>query len=676
MDNTLEKIENYIVWIVVFLVPVVFLPIFPNYLVTAKLSVLALGVCLILLTKSARIILTQKLDLFSSPFDFPVFLFAIAYLASAILRTPNKMEAFFLPGTATIAILSALFYFLINQLKNDGKKAISTVLSLSGIVVSVFSLLTISGTFNKIPGAPDFLKITTFTSLGGNLPVVIFLIALVPSALSLIVEEEKLIKKIFFGITLSIITLGIAGNLYIILPGKPASPQLPPLAISWSVAVDSLKESPVFGIGPANFLTAFNLYRPISYNQTTLWQTRFTSANGFFLTTISEAGLLGLASLILLIIAIYRKVQKETVERNMVGWGFAADPYILSVIISFSILVFVGTEISIILLFFIFLALSSKVSKITLNFQVQSGNGPQKLASILPSSLVALPIIAAVLTFCFFATKAVRAEATYKKSLDAISRNDGTAAYNLLSSAILQNPKVDRYRATFSQINFALADTLARKPEGQQLTDEERNTVSQLIQQSISEAKATVALNPSRSGNWSLLASLYRSVMAFAQGADQYAIQSYSQAVALDPIDPDLRLSLGEVYYALGDYEGAIDAFKMAVLTKTDHANAHYNLAIAYREKGEFQKAISEMTTVLALLDPTTQDYQTAKSELEALEAKKPITEETTEATPESLTSPEPSSAPVVEPPIELPSDANPPVSPTPSPTAEEILVP
>jgi tetratricopeptide (TPR) repeat protein len=154
--------------------------------------------------------------------------------------------------------------------------------------------------------------------------------------------------------------------------------------------------------------------------------------------------------------------------------------------------------------------------------------------------------------------------------------------------------------------------------------------------------------------------------MAFAQGADQFAIQSYSQAVALDPTAPDLRLSLGGVYYALGDYESAIDAFKMAVLTKPDYANARYNLAIAYREKGEIKKAISEMTTVLSLLDPNSQDYQTAKNELEALEAKKPAVEETAaEATPESLTTPQPSTAPVVEPPIKLPEDANPPVSET-----------
>ncbi len=675
MDNSLAKIESYITWATIFLVPIVFLPIFPNFLVTAKLITLSLGVCLILLTKAARVIFSQKLDLYSSVFDFPILLFLLSYLISAILKTPNKMESFFLPGTASIAIFSALFYFLINQLNSEGKRQIPTVLSMSAITVSTFSLFSLSGIIAKIPGVPSFLKDTTFTTLGGNLPVVIFLGALIPIALYLVVSEEKLVKKMFWAVSLAIITLGIAGNLYTILPGKPASPKLPPLATSWSVIIDSLKESPVLGVGPANYLTAFNKYRPISYNSTNLWSTRFTSANGFLLTTISETGLLGLASLILLGIVIYRKIEKETKERRLVGWDIAADPYIISVLLGLVILLFVGTEISIILLFFIFLALSSKTAKITLNFQAQEGAGTQKFASLLPSLLVTFPIVVMVLAFCFFASKVVLAEATYKKSLDAISQNDGTAAYNLLTSAIRQNPKADRYHASFSQINFALANSIASKPEGQELTEEERNTVSQLIQQSISEAKAAVALNPTRAGNWSLLASLYRSVMAFAQGADQFAIQSYSQAIALDPLASDLRISLGGVYYALGDYENAIDAFKMAVLAKKDFANARYNLAIAYREKGEIEKAIAEMTAVLSLVDPNSTDYQTAKKELESLEAKKPASKETgEEEKPESLTTPEPSSKPVGEPPIKLPEDANPPVSPTPQ--AEETPIP
>ncbi len=101
-----------------------------------------------------------------------------------------------------------------------------------------------------------------------------------------------------------------------------------------------------------------------------------------------------------------------------------------------------------------------------------------------------------------------------------------------------------------------------------------------------------LALNPPRSGNWELLADTYRAIIPLAEGSDQFAIQSYNQAIALDPINPNLRIKLGGVFFALGDYDSAIEAFRTAVLAKPDLANSHFNLAVAYREVGEIDKAV------------------------------------------------------------------------------------
>jgi tetratricopeptide (TPR) repeat protein len=670
MDKSLLKIEKYLFWIIVFVFPIIVLPIFPNYVSTAKLTVLSFGVGLILLVKAARILTEQKLDIASGNFDFPVLLLLSAYIASAIIRTPNKMNAFLMPGTATLMISSILFYFLLNQ-NREAKKTIAIPFLLSGIVVSIFSALSMSGLMARIPGAPSFLADKSFTLLGGNLPVFLYLLFLTPAGLGLVVNEEKILKKVGYLISLAIVTIGAAANLYNILPGKPNFPKSPGLAISWEIAVDALKSSPLLGIGPANFQEAFDRFRPITYNQTDNWNLRFSSASNFYLTALTEVGLLGLSALILLAIVIYRTIQKDINEKKLVDWGIAADPDMITLITLAILLAVYGSEFVLVLPFFSFLAVAAKTNKITLNFQAQSGEGTQKFASALPSFLVSLPIILATLAFGFFATRALMAEATFKKSLDAVAQNNGGDAYNLMIKAINQNPRVDRYHASLSQIEFAIANNISQKPEGQNLTDEEKNTVTQLIQQSIAEGKAAVSLNPTSSQNWTLLASLYRSVMAFAQGSDQFAIQSYNQAIALNPIDTNLRVSLGGVYFALGDYDNAIDALKLAVLTKPDFANARYNLAVAYREKGEINKAIAEMTNVLSLVDKDSQDWQTAKKELDALEAKKPAekgsTTPTTQATPESLTTPAP--AETAAPQIKLPEEAAPEISPTPEPS-------
>jgi len=666
MDKTLENIEKYLFWAVIVLFPVIVLPVFPNAYTTPKLIVLTFGVGLILLVKAARILTSQKLDLFTGKFDFPVFLLMASYITSAIMRTPNKMEAFFLPGTATLIIGGALFYFLLNQ-SAQTKKNISIPFLISGLVVAIVSALAIGGVLGKLPGVPELLKDVSFTTLGGNLPAFLYLIFLVPIALGLVVADDGIVKKTFSAICLFVITLGVAANLYNILPGKANFPKTPGLANSWSIAIDTLKVSPILGAGPANYITAFDLYKPLSYNSSPNWTLRFSAAENFYLTTLTEAGLLGFAALILLVVVVYRTVQKEVSERKLVGWGFAAEPNLITLIVVIVLLAIFGSDFALILPLFAYLAVNTKTNKLTLNFQAQSGEGVQKFASALPSFLVALPVVLATLAFGFFATKAIAAEVTFKNAIDAVNKNDGTAAYNLITSAIKQNSLVDRYHASFSQINFAIANTMAQKPEGQEVSEQEKTTITTLIQQSISEGKAAVALNPSRADNWSLLGSLYRSIMAFAEGSDQYAVQAYTQAIALNPLDTNLRISLGGIYYAMGDYDSAIDTFKMAVMTKADNANARYNLAVAYRDKGEIEKAITEMTNVLSLVDKDSQDYTTAKAELDALEAKKPVAKQTTTTEEsETLTTPQPTTESAIEPPIELPAESAPEVSPTP----------
>jgi len=45
------------------------------------------------------------------------------------------------------------------------------------------------------------------------------------------------------------------------------------------------------------------------------------------------------------------------------------------------------------------------------------------------SFLVGLPLIVGVLVFFYFGAKTVSAEYTFKKSLDAVARNDGQTAF-------------------------------------------------------------------------------------------------------------------------------------------------------------------------------------------------------------------------------------------------------
>ena len=116
MEKVFKEIEKYILLVLVFLLPVSVFGGSSNPFVIARLEVLFYGACLYLLIKCLRTIFTGKLEFSVSNYDVSALLILVSYLVSALFRTPNKMEAFLLPGTATVAIGAILLFFFINQL--------------------------------------------------------------------------------------------------------------------------------------------------------------------------------------------------------------------------------------------------------------------------------------------------------------------------------------------------------------------------------------------------------------------------------------------------------------------------------------------------------------------------------------------------------------------------------
>jgi tetratricopeptide (TPR) repeat protein len=681
MEKLLATTEKYILFAVVFLFPFLVMSTSPNPFVVPKLTLLSFGLGLVILIRAVRTISAGKLDFSIGSFDFPVLVLATAYILSTIFRTPNKMEAILLPGVTTYFVGGALLYYLINQFKESEKNVLSSLLYYSATVYSTLTLLAFSGLFAKIPQLPAYMQAQGFSPEGGYIPTLLFLGAVLPIGLGMLISEKDMAKRALLGVSTFLIVLTFAVSIYQILPGRAFAPRFPSFNTSWSIAIDSLKDSPLLGVGPGNYLTAFNRYRPIAYNSTELWAVRFTTARSAYLTTFTEAGVLGIAGFILLALSVYKIVKKDVKEKRAVNWGFSASSALISLSLLIVALMLLPATGLVIVTLFILLALNSGSRHTSLNLTTQGspdvhGLSTQAVASRFPALLITIPVIILVGIFFVRGYGIVVAEYKFQKALSALVKNDATATYDTMREAIAANPTVDRYHATFSRVNLALANAIARnasKPDADgnptTVSEQDRANITVLIQQAINEAKSTVALNPLRAGNWEILAQTYRSIMGLAQGADDFALQSYRQAVALDPINPNMRIALGGVYFAKGDFDNAVNVFQLAASAKPDLANAHYNYAIALDRKGSVDQAISEMTLVLSLItDKTSQDYQVANKALEDMQAKKKA------ATPQSgeeLTSPTAEQGADLEPPVELPEGSEPPaavITPTPTP--------
>ena len=672
MEKLLEKVETILIYVLVVFVPLAILPVFPDFFLTPKLVGLTFIVGLLLLIKLVKTFNRGSLSFTVGSFDFPLLILAGAYVASGILNSSNRMEAFFLPGTGTIMVSSILVYFFVNQLSDEIKRRIGFLLYIDGILVSLVSLLVAAGAFSAMSNLPAIFKLADFNTLGGSLAVLVFLVTIIPFGIDMMRSEKDLLYRALQGVSLSLVVFAIVISVLNITPGKPASPKLPSLNTSWVVMIDSLKADPLLGVGAGNYLTAFNQYRPFTYNSTDLWRVRFQTARNFYMTVATEAGLIGLSTLFILGYLIVKEVSKySNKEMKLVGWTKNNRAHLSSLIILVIWLAIFPGNIVFVFLLTILLSLNSESVKINLGAlgaSLNSGSKSGNFAAKLPVIVVTLPVLIALCVFSFYGVKSVRAEYFFKKSMDSLAKDDGGGAYNFLVKAISESPYIDRYHTAYAQLNLALANSVASSKK--EMSDEERATVTQLIQQAIREGKAGVTLNQQRAVNWETLARIYQAVMPLAEGADQFAVDSFRQAIALDPLNPDLRIALGGIFFAGKDYESASRIFELAVAAKPDYANAHYNFGFTLKELGKTEAALAEIKATLSLIeDKSSKDYELVTQVIKELEEKKKTEQVKTEQG-ESLSLPQQQSNNIITPPLDLPSDAEPPTTDSvPSPT-------
>lgn len=643
MNKVLDTAEKYILYIVVFLIPLFGLPFFGDVYTLSKLLLLGVGVTLILLIRAIKLLVEKKVEFAASTFDLSLFLILVGYVLSSIFTNANKMEAFFLPGMTSVVIGALILYFLINSLNFTQKNFLKIVIFASAVVMSLVSIVSFSGVVTPTGAIAGFFVDKNLSLAGGNIPEIIFLAIIIPIGVELVLSLKEFAQKMFVGTGVVIVILALVLSIVAILPGKPDSLALPTFRDSFSIALDTIKESPIFGAGSGNYIAAFNRFRPISYNNSPLWQIRFTTASNFYLTLITETGLVGLFGIIFLLVNIFSLAKKiKFGPKQMFREGHLVSLFLLAIILLF----LPATSVTIILLF-VLISLSASTRKN--EFKI-----PETL-SLVPY-IIAIPVFALVGALYFFSYKAVKAETIFKDALISLGKGDAKSTYDQMRQAITLSPYVDTYHAAYAQVNMAIAQSMS---QGKDISDSDKQTIATLIQQAIREGKNTVVLNPTRSGNWELLAKIYQAIIPYASGSDQFALQTYSQAISLDPINPNLRIAFGGIYYSLGQYDPAIDTFKLAIAAKPDYANSHYNLSAAYREKKEYDNAIAEMETVLTLVQKDSQDYKTAQTELDNLKKKKPAAKSQTS---ENLTQPKKEEQ-LINPPLELPQEATPPTS-------------
>ncbi len=605
---SIKKIIKYSTFLFVFLFPLFFLQIVPEYYEYNKMALLALFISVGFILMSVRIITEQKLMVIKDIYLYPFSLLTGFVIASTLFQSPNLAISLTTPLATTTIVEGFLFYlFLTYAVDENDKSTLMQILLVDAVLLSLYLIFLYLGILPKSIQTPagSLLSTVTFLAVLGIHPIYCLLKYFISDG-----EEKNQIMQsgswgylyLFYGsAALLITTATIITSIHL---ATNQSPILLPLNFGWSIMLETLKNirTLALGIGPANFITAFTLSKPMTINSSPVWNIVFTSSSSFLLNLLTEYGLFAGLMYVLIIIKAVKQLFGEALIKNHENANFYSFK-IMAVAILF-LQIILPTSMVLLTTAIILLAVSgSKKPSFEIDF---SSLGFLKYLLILPSLIIFSLVI-------FFGGKAYFAEMNFKKSLDSLINNQGTLAYNYQRQAIKLNPYIDRYHNALSQTNLALANALASKKNP---TAEDQQNIPRLVQQAIDEARVSVNLFRTNVINWDNLTKTYSNIIGYAAGADNFAVQSQQQKITLDPLSPKNRIALGVLYLNLKKYADAEMLFRQAIYLKPDLANAHFDLAVALRSQKKYDEAYKELQTAASLIPLDSGDMKKIEDEL------------------------------------------------------------
>lgn len=641
----MTQLIHYTTIIFVFIFPLFFLPVTPDSYEFNKMYLLFITVLVLAFLLSLKYLISQKKEIFSSSFLMPLFLLSGLVLISALFQSSNIVTALITPLSASTIVAGFLLYVLLIPIINSEKELplkIFNLLILSAIIVSFWTIAMYTGIFppNRFTPAGSLLSTATFLAV-----ITVYLV----SKISLILvagdnerqvypEQSRGNPQIIIYI-LAVIFIAIALALLIFHLLTDQKPLILPFSFGWQILMEILKNVRLFfvGVGPANFVSAFTLTKPIAINTTPFWNVTFTNSSSFLLTLATETGILSAIFYLWIFLKAIKRfkaklkipiLETDLMEKTLVNpmteyyeeekqnlrelgesekFGIKDLPFIIPLLFALLLQMILPSNMTIFILTIILLAAASEKNKLYA-FDLS------KLGIF--RYLLLLPVIAFITIILYFSGRAYLAEVSFKNSLDSIVNNQGSQAYNDQKDAVSLNPYLDRYHLAFSQTNLALANSLAGK---EKISADDRQNIPRLIQQSIDHARSAALLNKLNSANWDNLARTYEALINFAQGSDNWAVESYRQKINLDPYNPQNYVALGKLLMSQKRFDEAQGYLEQGILLKNDIASLHYLLAIVHLQNKKYEAAYRQLQTAQAYLLPNSDDAKRVEKELKDL---------------------------------------------------------
>ena len=616
-----NKLNTFLTWSLVtavFLLPTFFFPYFINPLINSKLLLILVLALIISATFVISSLQKKSWELIKTPFTLPLLGFALLVVVSSLISHQYPSKQFLGMGGAYLSF--ALVVLLAPSLIQEKfKKWLVYALNSAAILLSVFSILQLFGLglapiFNRLSvlNLPNSLA---FSLAGATFVSIQFLSAVLVAN---VFDQKSWKASIFNKVTTVLIAIALGINIWAVLPGGEARFQSLSLAGSASIAKDSLTftKNALFGYGPDSYSNAYSILKPIWINGLNYWKFTFDSAFNLPLTVLVSLGLIAFLVYLFFLWQVVQTVKKSDEENIFLktlifaglAWQFLAP-------VNLVMLALLGIAMA-------FFIRDNQDHYQKLNFSVHHlsdffnrGKAQARNYVFLLSNGL---LLAGLILVVYLSGKTFLAYHLLYKSNASVSKNEIAMAYDYHKQAKNLAPQLDFVRRSYSLINLQIAIALSNKAD---ITPAEQEQVLQLVNQAIREAKAATVLDPANYQNWSVLAQIYVQLAGTTEQAKQEAFNALARAATYNPNDPEIRLTLGQLFFNSEKYSEAITFFDQAIERKPDLFVAHYYMARAFLANKQLTEARSSLINSLNLAPRDSEEYKAIEKELNMLVA-------------------------------------------------------
>jgi len=429
----------------------------------------------------------------------------------------------------------------------------------------------------------------------------------------------------------------------------------PSYGTSFDIAKQTLSASPIrlaVGSGPGTFAIDYLQYKPTSLNATVFWNTSFDRAKSHVITTLATLGVIGATLWVLMVVVLALKALARLVfERDHEEWRMTYVLFIGWTLIALAHVLY-ASNMTLQATFWLLTGLLA--SQVGGRLLVKDfGTSPRAgLAASFGFVLLLVVMIGGI----FVTGQRYAADLAFAKAV-AMGREGASVAdvITQVEKASGQNPLDSRYARTLSSL-YLLSAANTLQQAGAEPTQEQLGMVAADAAKAVNAGVRAAQLEPNVAVNWSSLGRVYREVMPFSQGAEDYAAATFERAVALEPANPIHQTDLGRVHLVVADRARSLKtaedeafakqaadaettelaaaeaALLKAVELKGDYAPAHYYLAAVYERQNKLEDAAARLyalTTVsptdvglglqLGLMLARLEQYDAARAELERI---------------------------------------------------------